>query len=456
MSRILILAHYFYPSSAVGAKRMAELACYLRDRKYEVTVVSGIADAVPELADRIYGIELKMVPLPPKLYPIIAYWPKRLLKKTRARHGKPSMSESVKNGVLATGADKKEGVAAWFKRHYHAIEGIVDESKLWSFMAFLRVLWLRKSFDWIISSGPPHSLHLTAWLLSNITHAKWIMDLRDPWVCNHDWPDKEKSSSRLRDRIERFLERKCVGSAHSVTTASPGIASALLARIPEAADKVTVVLNGYDQRVENKAGGSGRLRLLYAGSLYLNRNPFPLLAALHGLLELPHVERTLVSFVLVGLCSSWNGHDLTTWIREKGMQDVVSILPPVAPAEVRAMMLDADVLVNFAQGQPEQIPAKLYDYIAAGREMLLIAESNSDAARVTLESGMGRIVEPHDEAGLRATLQELYAFYVQQGRTFEPDETRVKRFSREYQNKEFEKLLMAHDATCRVQNVEDL
>jgi hypothetical protein len=185
---------------------------------------------------------------------------------------------------------------------------------------------------------------------------------------------------------------------------------------------------------------------LYAGSLYFNRDPFPLLEAVRDLVNSPGVERERVCFSLVGDCRHWNGQDLAAWVRAEGVEDCIRLLPRVAPTAVRAMMAEAEVLVNFAQGQPDQIPAKLYDYLASGREMLLIAEAHSDAARVARESGAGRIVEPTEVAALRAVLVELYTFYVERGLSFAPEERTIGKYSRDYQNGRFMELLAVSPA----------
>jgi hypothetical protein len=75
--------------------------------------------------------------------------------------------------------------------------------------------------------------------------------------------------------------------------------------------------------------------------------------------------------------------------------------------------------------------------------MLLIAEADSDAARITRESGAGRVVEPEDAEALSAALRELYTFYVERGGVYTPDERRIERYSREYQNGRFMQLLVS-------------
>jgi glycosyltransferase involved in cell wall biosynthesis len=270
------------------------------------------------------------------------------------------------------------------------------------------------------------------------------MDLRDPWVGNGFWTREFRSA--LRDAIESRLERHCLRRADCVTVASPGIGNALRGRVPEAAGKLQLVLNGYDGALSPAPQPSRRLRLLYAGSLYFNRDPFPLLEALHALVNTAGIARERVDFTLVGDCRRWNDQDLEAWVRAHGMEDCVHILPPVAPSRVGSLLANAEVLVNFAQGQPDQIPAKLYEYLASGREMLLLAEKHSDAARVTRDSGAGRIVEPQDREGLRTVLRELYTFYVERGLAYAPDGRVIGTYSRTHQNGRFMDLLAVSTA----------
>jgi hypothetical protein len=430
MPRALILSYHFYPSGEVGAKRVSELARQLHAGGWEVTAITAPADHVEELAGRVRGIEILPVAPPPKLYPQVA----ELLRRRRSEERRtPSC------GGEPTGAERAANWRANLKRNYNALEWTLDDRKGWAWRAAVRGLSLRRHWDWIVSSGPPVSAHLAARFLAGWSGARWLMDLRDPWVGNEFWPAHVRS--RLRDAMEQRLEASCIRRADRITVSSPGIARGLLERSPEAASRVAVVLNGYDGTPADAAQASGRLRLLYAGTLYFNRDPFPLLEAFASLVRSAGVDRRRVSFTLVGNCAAWNDRSLTAWVETEGLADCVHILPAVAPAAVREMMVASEVLVNFAQGQRDQIPAKVYDYIASGREMLLIAETDSDAARVTRESGCGRIVEPMDRTGLSLALSDLYTHYVERGGTFRPVRETVGNFSRRHQNSRFMELL---------------
>jgi glycosyltransferase involved in cell wall biosynthesis len=427
----------------VGARRISEFARQLRDTGWSVTVIAAEGeDIVQELDQDLQEIEIIRIRPPQKLY--------RRIAQLRQRNGSAgSIAEQGGEGVKekpVSPTPQRETLRARLKRYYHSAEWTMDDRKLFSLIMLLRALMLNRKWDWVISSGPPMSVHVAARMFSTLVRTRWVMDLRDPWVGSGHW--NRFVQTPLRDKMERFFEATCVGHANLVTTTSPGIAAALTRRFPRSAEKIHVVYNGFDGQVEKAPRkGAGRLRLLYAGSLYYNRDPFPLLDAIGALVADPSVDRKKVSFTLVGNCRHWKGIDVAARAKALGVSDCVHILPAVSPGKVREMIRESEILVNFAQGQPDQIPAKLYEHMASGREMLLIAEKDSDSARVAVATGQGRVVEPNDSVGLREVMRDLYSFYVQHSRPFKPFAETVTEFSRESQNRRFLQLLSVGGAT---------
>ena len=72
-------------------------------------------------------------------------------------------------------------------------------------------------------------------------------------------------------------------------------------------------------------------------------------------------------------------------------------------------MVEADVLLLLdSPGRRAGVPAKLYEYIGAGRPILALAEPESDVAWVLRESGVAhRIAPPLDPEAIRRALTEL-------------------------------------------------
>lgn len=438
--RILIVSHYFYPHAAVGAKRMSELARCLCHEGHEVVVVS--ADSAryrtdPDLALDLPNLRRIGVPQPPKLTPAVLDQVKRMRARLlRARAGAATAAAVGAGASLAN-----ESLWQRCKRFYHSLEWLVDDNKLWAGLVAARLTSsaFGKPFDVVISSGPPMSAHLAVLLARPVLRGRWIMDLRDPWSDQDHW--RPEIHSRLSRSVNRWLERRAVASADAIAVTTLGYAQVLRQRYPAKQDLIQLILNGFEGGVEASPPPHGRLDLLYAGSLYYNRDPFPLLRAILKLVSRPDVDRGRVSFRLFGHCGSWGGVRLPDWIAQHGLDDCVSVHPAVPAAAIRRLMAQSNVLVNFAQGQPMQIPAKMFEYIAARRDMLLLTEADSDSAWLGRQAGCAQIVPSGDQAAADAAVAALYDKYVRSPQRVDFDVSRLTRYSRETQNARFLDLL---------------
>jgi hypothetical protein len=93
--------------------------------------------------------------------------------------------------------------------------------------------------------------------------------------------------------------------------------------------------------------------------------------------------------------------------RQFDLADVVTFIDFMKYEECVDLLYRSDVLLPFAQGQPLQIPTKLYDYIAVGRPILVFAE---DGATADLAGQLphATIVGRGDHERLEAKLKEMY------------------------------------------------
>ena len=76
--------------------------------------------------------------------------------------------------------EKKEGISVWIRGNFF----IPDARRFWikPSVRFLRKYLQENPVDAIISTGPPHSMHLIAWRLKKHFNIPWIADFRDPWT----------------------------------------------------------------------------------------------------------------------------------------------------------------------------------------------------------------------------------------------------------------------------------
>lgn len=425
-TRILIVSYHFYPSAEMGARRVSELALMLDSLGVDVTGLSGRPQAVDSpLGERIRDISLQQIWTP---QPILD----RILTMCRRRDKGPSAVRENESGMTQL----RPRSPSFLTRHYRAAEELMDRRKLWGFFAYsCGVLHrLRTQYDVVISSGPPMVAHVAACEIARVHKANWIMDMRDPWA----WalPGLDSHVPSWARTAERAAERRCIEAADRVMCASPGIRDLLHQRYPKLVSKFEVVMNGYDWS-SDAPPVMGRLSLLYAGTLYLHRDPFPFLDALAEFVGQAGVERSRIAFTLVGHCRKWRGVDVQGFVDKRGLGDVVTIRPPVGSAEMRQLIESSQVLVNFAQAQPYAIPGKTFEAIGAGRYLLTITEEDSSTAQLIKQAGIGRIIPPGDKAPIVDVLRELYDAYVVRGVDLCPDRRHLARYSRAAANRRF-------------------
>lgn len=120
-----------------------------------------------------------------------------------------------------------------------------DPAVVWAKVAARhpKVVAAMQGARFILSSSPPESAHVGAWMLSQKTGVPHIMDMRDGWL---DEPLKPLlHTSALRRWLERRLESKIAQDAHAIQVTSVVWKELFDARYPHLMHKVHVLTNGY-------------------------------------------------------------------------------------------------------------------------------------------------------------------------------------------------------------------
>ena len=265
----------------------------------------------------------------------------------------------------------------------------------------------RERFDALLTVAPPHSASVAGWLLRRrFPRLPWVAQMHDPWAANPFHP----AADRFQARCTAYLERQVVRSADAIGMATEEAAAAMAARYPGTPRRRFQVLrNGYDPAdfpnvADRTSRSAGPMRFVYAGCLYAGRDPFPFLRALAKLIAEGRVQAADVHVEFIGDCETANGISIRHVAAELGLSDVVSISPPVSYPEALRRLSAADVLLLFAQNQPDQIPAKVYEYLHLNR--FILAFTDGASARLLSEIGSGRVVGPEDD--VESALMDLF------------------------------------------------
>jgi hypothetical protein len=207
---------------------------------------------------------------------------------------------------------------------------------------------------------------------------------------------------------------------------APNAARRFQAAYPKRAGKVVALTNGFDPtpQIAPSPPFAGTLRMLHAGEIYAGRDPLPLLDAM---LELKKGGLSVQLEVIGNV--HLRGGDLPTEAVQRGLTADVQMRGQLPYQETLQEMARSDLLVLLdSPGRTIGVPAKLYEYLGAGRPILALAESDSDTEHVLRESGVcHRIAPPKDAGRIRQAIAELAAVPAASA-----DPQRLRRFTREY------------------------
>lgn len=432
---VLLLAYDFFPSNQIGARRTTALAKFLATRGYRIAVVSSFGDRDIEGGSEIMpGVVAVPVKRPPKILidAMVA-----LKKSIIGRFGtKKTTSTGPKSPKSAAAVVQKNGMTELLFRALC----FVDEFKKWSWYASRAAVKAAKEYDakLIIASGPANSALLAGAFAAHRLRIPHIADLRDPWT--------DAVTANPRHRIDyllqRPLEKWVIRSASRITSAGATVAELLAARYPDSAWKIHVVRNGYDERtttVETTTGG--KLSILFAGLLYLGRDPYPFLEALEALLQRDDVDPDRIRVTFMGQADQYDGRSIAEWLTGKRSSRVLTLLPHSPAETVNRAVSEATVLLNLAQQQPYSVPAKTYEHLVANREILVICENDSETARVVKGIHGVNQVDSRNRADLERILLDLYQRHAVEGIMTVPSAEEVREFSRSAANEKFLRII---------------
>lgn len=270
-----------------------------------------------------------------------------------------------------------------------------DRWMSWRFDAVRQGMAMIRAFrpQVIWSTYPIPTAHRIGLELARRSGLPWVADFRDPMA-----QDGYPADPDLWAAYDQ-LERDTVQRAKRCVFTTPGAARMYADRYPAARDRLLVLENGYDEesfvRVERARPHlsplqTGRVTLVHSGVVYPSeRDPTQLFEAL-GRLKRDGALRA-DGFTLRFRAAA---HDalLQRLAKAHAVEDLIETVPPTPYAEALHEMRCADGLL-LMQGSScnEQIPAKTYEYLRAGRPILCLADPAGDTAGVIRQAGLPAI-----------------------------------------------------------------
>ena len=394
MKRVLIITYYWPPSGGAGVQRWLKFVKYLRGFGIEPVIYTPSNPEMPVedsslLKDIPPGLEIIQQPI---------WEPYHWYKKWVGV--KPQ--EKINTGFLSESDKPKwtEKIGVWIRGNF-----FIPDARCFWIQPSIRYLtdYIRKHpVDLIISTGPPHSMHLIAKGIKKKTNLPWIADFRDPWT-QIDFYD-QLMLTRWADRKHRKMEREVIQSADHVITVTHEDHLDFLNKGCVAATQIT---NGYDDEFTNQVALDSHFSLVHVGSIPPARNHTILWKAIQELTQENPSFAQSFRLHLIGKTDISVRHRL----KEYKIEEYVSLIPYLNHEEAVQAQQKAQILlllVNQSINSKSILTGKFFEYLAAHRPIVAIGPSDGEVAHIIEECRAGSCIDFEDLPKLKATLLTLF------------------------------------------------
>jgi hypothetical protein len=383
--RVLIVSYYFPPTNAIGAQRCGKWAKYLPEHGVEPWVLTVSDGVVPTVGTVPLEIPLQQV-IRAGLGPLLT----NIVRRRRAAHSDADRPDMPRELGARRGSHRPWEVWQRVSRHFSDVR-FPDRALPWLIPAAIAGYRTMRAarFDAILSSHGPPTSHIVAHLLARLHHVPWVADFRDPWSANH-----AHERGRLLGWAEALFEQLVLSRAAAISCSTRTFAQHFqeLHGLP-----THVIENGYDEddyrftRESDTRPPSERLHLTYTGTIYPAHQDVSRLFDALALIKsrAPHHYSSLV----VNFVGS-SREELIPLAQARAVLDCVRWHRKCARHESMMWQRSADINLIF-EWHPVSTgvcPAKLYEYLGAGRPILAIGEQGGAIHDVLTRARAGRVI----------------------------------------------------------------
>jgi hypothetical protein len=391
--KVLIITYYWPPAGGSGVQRWLKFVKYLQGFDIE-PVVYTVDNPNYAIIDKTLQNE---VPNSVEVLKQPIKEPNNLL----------SFFGSKKQQTSAGFLDANPSFFGKIAQYIRANFFIPDARKYWikPSIKFLSEYLLKNKIDAIITTGPPHSLHLIGLQLKQKLSVKWIADFRDPWTdidYFHQLPLTNKAIQK-----HHQLEKEVLSSADCVLVVGKTMKENYL----KFNNNIEVITNGFDDdEVVDDIELDTKFSFVHIGMMNADRNPKILWKVLTEIIKENSEFANDFQLKLIGKCAD----EVLVSIKKTGLMSNVEIINYLPHNEVIVFQKRAQVLLLAVNNVPSAkgiLTGKIFEYLQAKRPILAIAPTDGDLAEIISKTNSGSIVDFEDAKTLKNTILEFYMAY---------------------------------------------
>lgn len=393
--KVLIVTYYWIPAGGPGVQRWLKFVKYLPDFGIEPVVYIPENPTYP-IIDNYLKEDFKQITIlkqPIKEpYRFASFLSKNKTKK-------------ISSGIVPN--KRKQSFLDKFLLYIRGNFFIPDARISWvkPSVSFLEKYIRENEIETVITTGPPHSLHLIGLGLKEKLNIKWIADFRDPWtsIVYH----KELKLSEKSEKKHKELERNVLNTADQIIVTSPSTKTEFSEITPKS---IEVITNGYDVEQIERQPLDEKFSLAHIGSFLSERNPRILWKALKEIIKENSDFKNDFELKLIGIVSQ----DVLDTIKEFRLDSFVRNLGYLSHKKSVIEQRKSQVLLLIESDSEETkmiLPGKLYEYMASHRPILAIANENSDIKNIVVQTNTGVFCNYSEKEKIKQTILNYYNLY---------------------------------------------
>ncbi|MBP6575721.1 MAG: glycosyltransferase family 4 protein [Chryseobacterium sp.] len=406
--KVLIVTYYWPPAGGPGVQRWLKFAKYLPEFGWEPIIYTPENPSYPLVDETL----IKEVPQDLKIVKTNIWEPYQIAEKFSKSNKK------FKGGQFDVG--KNQSFVSKLSIFIRGNFFIPDARKFWvkPSIKFLKEYLTENHIDTIVTTGPPHSLHLIGLeLKKELPNLKWIADFRDPWTEISYYKHLKLTSSS--DKKHRQLEKSVFENADLTLATSYTDAE----NFRKNGANAFCVTNGFDVSESLSVGELESLNetpkpsnyktlkpkftLSYVGVLEQLRNPENLWKSLKDLCETNPDFANDFELKFVGRIDDKILNDIENSVLKNNIKNLGYLSHDESVKEMEKS--DLLLITNFPNESSKGIiPGKLFEYLATGKPILSFGPKDADVEKILNKTKAGKHFDYSENEEISDFILSLY------------------------------------------------
>ena len=390
--KVLIITYYWPPAGGSGVQRWLKFSKFLPENGWKPYIFTPDSPS----------FEIKDEDLLSDIHPETEVWKTPIWEPYKLKDKLLGKSESSNTGIIQEKTSTKNKMLNWVRGNF-----FIPDPKVFWVKPSIKLLDQKikeEGITHIVSTGPPHSMHLIALgLKKKNTDLKWVADFRDPWS-ELDLLEEFHLTKKSKQKY-RKLEREVLVNADVTLTVSESWVESFKIL---GSNNVKLITNGFDEDdFDVKKLESDKFIIGHFGLLNHLRNPKNLWKTLNDLCDENPDFNEKLEIRLSGNVDTEVLQNITQYFHLKNKVKVLGYLSHKAVLEQYNSSSVLLLLLFNSESGKGNYPGKIFEYFAAKRAILAFGPEDSDTEKLIQKTKTG-VFFTYDEMELKKEILNLF------------------------------------------------